>query len=156
MDPAALREATLRKARESCAVKEAFFREHAGRVTACAVAMAEAFERGGRLYAFGNGGSACDAQHVAVEFMHPIVEKRKPLPAIALACDPALLTAKGNDRDFSLSFVEQLSVQHLAVKRVLHAEHIRCVDFNLGELDVAGHDDRSLVLRAGIGDACNG
>jgi D-sedoheptulose 7-phosphate isomerase len=72
--------------------------------------MAEAFARGGRLFAFGNGGSACDAQHVVVEFMHPIVEKRKPLPAIALASDPALLTAKGNDRDFSLSFVEQLSV----------------------------------------------
>src|SRR2546421_76999 len=110
MDPAALREATLRKARESCAVKETFFREHAGRVTACAVAMAEAFERGGRLYAFGNGGSACDAQHVSVEFMHPIFEKRAPLPAMSLPCDTALITAKGNDRDFSMTFVEQLQV----------------------------------------------
>jgi D-sedoheptulose 7-phosphate isomerase len=110
MDPAGLREAILRKGRESCTVKEQFFRENAGRIAACAEAMSEAFSRGGRLYVFGNGGSACDAQHVAVEFMHPIVEKRKPLPAIALASDPALLTAKGNDRDFSLSFVEQLSV----------------------------------------------
>lgn len=110
MNPAALREAILRKALESCSVKERFFRESAGRVAACAAAMAEAFDRGGRLFVFGNGGSACDAQHVAVEFMHPIVEKRRPLPAIALASDSALLTAKGNDRDFSLSFVEQLSV----------------------------------------------
>src|SRR5712671_878923 len=110
MDPAALRDAILRKARESCAVKEQFFRENAGRIAACAAAMSDVFEAGGRLFVFGNGGSACDAQHVAVEFMHPIVEKRKALPAIALACDTALLTAKGNDRDFSLSFVEQLSV----------------------------------------------
>jgi D-sedoheptulose 7-phosphate isomerase len=110
MDPAGLREAILRKGRESCTVKEQFFRENAGRIAACAAAMSDAFEAGGRLFVFGNGGSACDAQHVAVEFMHPIVEKRKALPAIALACDSALLTAKGNDRDFSLSFVEQLSV----------------------------------------------
>jgi D-sedoheptulose 7-phosphate isomerase len=110
MNPAGLREAILRKALESCSVKERFFRESSARVAACAAAMAEAFERGGRLFVFGNGGSACDAQHVAVEFMHPIVEKRRPLPAIALASDSALLTAKGNDRDFSLSFVEQLSV----------------------------------------------
>jgi D-sedoheptulose 7-phosphate isomerase len=110
MDAAGLRESILRKALESCSVKERFFREHAGRVAQCAAAMADAFGRGGRLFAFGNGGSACDAAHVAVEFMHPIVEKRKPLPAIALAADSALLTAKGNDRDFSLSFVEQLSV----------------------------------------------
>src|SRR6267378_1824327 len=46
MDAAGLREAILRKARESCAVKEAFFREHAGRVAACAAAMADAFARG--------------------------------------------------------------------------------------------------------------
>ena len=39
---------------------------------------------GGRLFAMGNGGSACDAQHVAVEFQHPIIEKRRALPALAL------------------------------------------------------------------------
>ncbi len=60
--------------------------------------MAAAFDAGGRLFVMGNGGSACDAQHVAVEFMHPIIEKRRPLPAMALATDTALLTAVGNDR----------------------------------------------------------
>src|SRR5207253_6148094 len=93
----ALQAAILRKARESCALKEAFFSENAARIEACAAAMKEAFARGGRLFAFGNGGSACDAQHVSVEFMHPIFEKRAPLPAIALPCDTALITAKGND-----------------------------------------------------------
>jgi len=106
----ALQAAILRKARESCDLKEAFFSENAARIEACAAAMKEAFARGGRLFAFGNGGSACDAQHVSVEFMHPIFEKRAPLPAIALSCDTALITAKGNDRDFSMTFVEQLKV----------------------------------------------
>lgn len=58
----------------------------------------------------GNGGSACDAQHVAVEFQHPIIEKRKPFPALALTVDTAALTAIGNDSDFSRVFVEQLEM----------------------------------------------
>jgi D-sedoheptulose 7-phosphate isomerase len=106
----ALQEAILRKARESCEVKQSFFAEHAARIEACAAAMAESCARGATLFAFGNGGSACDAQHVAVEFMHPIFEKRAPLPSIALTTDTALLTAKGNDRDYSMTFAEQLTV----------------------------------------------
>ena len=58
----------------------------------------------------GNGGSACDAQHVAVEFLHPVIEKRKPLPAVALVTDVATLTAIGNDTDFSRIFVDQLEL----------------------------------------------
>lgn len=100
----------LRKARESNSTKERFFVENAARITACAEAMSRAFAEGGRLLAFGNGGSACDAQHVVVEFMHPIHEKRAPLPALALGSDNALLTAIGNDRDFSLAFAEQLEL----------------------------------------------
>jgi D-sedoheptulose 7-phosphate isomerase len=69
--------------------------------------MAAAFDAGGRLFVMGNGGSSCDAAHVAVEFMHPIIEKRPALPAVALAADSALLTAVGNDQDFALAFVQQ-------------------------------------------------
>jgi D-sedoheptulose 7-phosphate isomerase len=103
-----LREKVLRKCRESVTTKQEFFTEQAERIVACCAAMARAFEAGGRLFVMGNGGSACDAQHVAVEFMHPIIEKRPPLPAIALATDSALLTAVGNDQDFSVAFAEQL------------------------------------------------
>ena len=58
----------------------------------------------------GNGGSSCDALHVAVEFVHPIIEKRRAFPARALTCDTALLTAIGNDSDFSQIFAEQLKL----------------------------------------------
>jgi D-sedoheptulose 7-phosphate isomerase len=103
-----MKDAILRKARESAEVKEAFFRAEADRIEALARAMAAAFERGGRLYVMGNGGGATDAQHVAVEFCHPIIEKRRALPAIALTTDNAVLTAISNDRDFAKVFGDQL------------------------------------------------
>jgi D-sedoheptulose 7-phosphate isomerase len=103
-----MKDAILRKARESAAVAEQFFRAEADRIEALARAMAAAFHRGGRLYVMGNGGGATDAQHVAVEFCHPIVEKRRALPAVALTADQALLTAISNDRDFAKVFADQL------------------------------------------------
>jgi D-sedoheptulose 7-phosphate isomerase len=103
-----MKDAILRKARESAEVKEAFFRAEADSVEALARVMANAFEAGGRLYVMGNGGGATDAQHVAVEFSHPIIEKRRRLPAVALTTDSALLTAISNDRDFAKVFGDQL------------------------------------------------
>ncbi len=103
-------DAILRKCRESVVVKSEFFRAHAARITTLCQAMAEAFRRGSRLLVMGNGGSACDAQHVAVEFTHPIIEKRRALPAVALTTDTALLTAIGNDQDFSRIFSDQIKI----------------------------------------------
>ena len=106
-----MKDAILRKARESAELKEVFFRAEADRIEALARAMAAAFSRGGRLFVMGNGGGATDAQHVAVEFCHPIVEKRRALPALALTADPALLTAIANDRGFAKVFADQLRLQ---------------------------------------------
>jgi D-sedoheptulose 7-phosphate isomerase len=105
-----VKEAILRKARESADVKEQFFRAEADRIEALVRAMAARFSSGGRLYVMGNGGSATDAQHISLEFFHPIIEKRKALPAIALTADQALLTAISNDRDFAKVFADQLRV----------------------------------------------
>jgi D-sedoheptulose 7-phosphate isomerase len=105
-----VKDAILRKARESADVKEQFFRAEADRIEALVRAMAARFSAGGRLYVMGNGGSATDAQHISLEFFHPIVEKRKALPAIALTADQALLTAISNDRDFAKVFADQLRV----------------------------------------------
>jgi D-sedoheptulose 7-phosphate isomerase len=108
MSNTALRDAILRKCRESATTKEKFFADNADRIVACCTAMARAFDGGGRLFVMGNGGSSCDAAHVSVEFMHPIIEKRPALPAVALTTDTAILTAVGNDQDFSMAFVQQL------------------------------------------------
>ena len=98
----------LRKARESSDVARAIVERDGERIEACVHAMAARFRRGGRLWTFGNGGSACDAQHAALEFLHPIVEKRRALPAIALSADAATMSAIANDRDFALVFAEPL------------------------------------------------
>jgi len=105
-----LRDAILRKAGESAELKTRFFDENADLLIRCVERLAESFRSGGRLLVMGNGGSACDAQHVAIEFQHPIIEKRKPLPAMALTVDTAALTAIGNDGDFARVFVEQLDM----------------------------------------------
>jgi D-sedoheptulose 7-phosphate isomerase len=107
----ALADGFLRKARESAALEVAFLEQHAPMLEACVRALGERLAGGGRLHVMGNGGSACDAQHVAVEFQHPIIEKRRALPALALTGDAAFLTAVGNDLDFSQAFARQLDVQ---------------------------------------------
>jgi D-sedoheptulose 7-phosphate isomerase len=98
----------MRQCHEVMDVKERFFSENAQRIAECCQAMAAAFSAGGKLLVFGNGGSSCDAAHMAVECTHPIIEKRPALPAISLTTDMAMLTAVGNDQDFSLAYVQQL------------------------------------------------
>ncbi len=105
-----MRQGILEKARESAEVKVRFFEENAAALEACARRLAERFQAGGRLLTLGNGGSATDAEHAAVEFVHPIVEKRRALPALALTTATATLTAIGNDTDFSRVFVDQLEI----------------------------------------------
>ena len=102
------REAILRKVSESVAVKRQFFEENAERIAELCQSMAQRFLQGKKLFIMGNGGSACDALHIAVEFKHPIIEKRRPLPAEALMTDLATVSAISNDLDFSRIFVNQL------------------------------------------------
>lgn len=100
----------LRQCREAIDAKEHFFAANAERIAECCQTMAKAFDNGARLWVFGNGGSCCDALHMAVECTHPIIERRPALPAIALTTDIATLTAIGNDQDFSLAYSQQLRV----------------------------------------------
>ena len=101
-------EAILRKVHESIDVKRQFFEQNCGRIADLCQVMARQFLQGRKLFVMGNGGSACDALHVAVEFKHPIIEKRRPLPAEALMTDLATVSAISNDADFSRVFVDQL------------------------------------------------
>ena len=103
-------ESILKKARESAATQLGFFEANAAGIAACAQAMAARVREGGRVFTMGNGGSACDAQHLAVECAHPIVEKRRALPALCLSSDAARLTAVGNDTDFARAFADELEL----------------------------------------------
>ena len=104
-----MKDSILRKAKESAALKLAFFEENAAAIEACARALAIRLHEGGRLWVMGNGGSACDADHLAVEFTHPVLEKRRAFPATSLL-HTATVTAIANDRDFSCAFEDQLKI----------------------------------------------
>lgn len=102
------KESVLRKCHESAEMKQKFFEANASVLENVCRRLAEALAAGHKLFVMGNGGSSCDAMHVAVEFVHPIIEKRRAFPAFALTNDTVLLTAISNDSDFSQSFAEQL------------------------------------------------
>jgi D-sedoheptulose 7-phosphate isomerase len=70
--------------------------------------LCDAFEKGGRLYTFGNGGSAADAQHLAAELVGRYKRERRPLPAIALSVDPSVVTCIANDYAYEDVFARQV------------------------------------------------
>src|SRR5436853_435223 len=70
---------------QTMAVSESFFRAESERVARACREMARRFQLGGRLLAFGAGPAASDAQHVAVEFVHPVTVGRRAFPALALS-----------------------------------------------------------------------
>lgn len=98
----------MEKARESIEVKARFFEENKDGVLSASLDVARAFHHGRKMLVCGNGGSATDAQHIAVEFMHPVTVGRKALPAICLANDMAMVTAIGNDVGFADVFTRQI------------------------------------------------
>jgi D-sedoheptulose 7-phosphate isomerase len=106
-----MRDAILRKVQESTETATAFFAEQAAPLARCVRDLAARLRDGGRLWTMGNGGSACDAQHAAIEFAHPILAKRRAFPALALTTDGVALTALANDGDFARVFAEQLELQ---------------------------------------------
>jgi D-sedoheptulose 7-phosphate isomerase len=77
------REELLRRNR----IFEAFFRTEAPRLAEACHEMSRRFLAGGRLLAFGNGSAATDAQHVSVEFVHPVIVGKRALPALDLGPD---------------------------------------------------------------------
>ena len=99
------------KARDSRETNARFFGEHGPTLVAAAKALADVYRRGGRMYSMGNGGSSCDASHVAVEFVHPITAGRPALAATNLVADLAMISAVGNDLGFEHVFVRQLLAQ---------------------------------------------
>lgn len=110
VSPDPWRERVLRKCLESVEVKQKFFDRYAHEIGELSQKMADRFVRGRRLWVMGNGGSACDAQHVAVEFIHPIIEKRRALPALDLVSQIPVVTAISNDKDFARVFVDQIEL----------------------------------------------
>jgi len=86
-----------------------FLEEQGDAVVAAARMLAAVLRSGGRVFIFGNGGSAADAQHLAAEFVNRFQVERPPLAALALTTDTSILTAVANDYDFSQVFAKQIA-----------------------------------------------
>jgi D-sedoheptulose 7-phosphate isomerase len=94
------------KMEESYCLRQATLRDCQSLIEAAATKMAERFEAGARLFAFGNGGSATDADGTVALFRDP--PTGRPLPALSLVADRAVLTALANDVGYDLVFSRQL------------------------------------------------
>ena len=99
---------------------ESFFEAEASRLAEACHEMSRRFLDGGRLLAFGNGSAATDAQHVSVEFVHPVIVGKRALPALDLGPDferrlPVLLQPEDMVMGFAFPEAEE------AVERTLRA-----------------------------------
>ena len=77
-------------------------------VAAACHAMAVRFHQGGKLVVFGTGTSSTDAQHVAVEFVHPVIVGKRALPAISLTTDVATVTGVAARDGLDAIFAHQI------------------------------------------------
>jgi D-sedoheptulose 7-phosphate isomerase len=84
--------------------------EQAGTVALACHAMAARFHQGGTLLVFGTGGSSADAQHVAVEFVHPVIVGKRALPALSLTSDVATVTGLAAGEGMAAVFAHQVRV----------------------------------------------
>ena len=105
---AQVRHSTLEKCREVVALRRATLDRSVAQIVAAGRAMASAFARGAMLLAFGNGGSATDAQDIVYDLVYPSFPGAQPLPAIALVNDVAVITAIGNDVGFDSVYTRQV------------------------------------------------
>jgi len=103
-----LLESVRQKAEHSVTVKQTFFQENTQLIVDTAYTIARIYQNDGRLLSMGNGGSSCDASHIAVEFLHPITAGRPALTVINLVVDTAMITAVSNDVGVDHVFVRQL------------------------------------------------
>jgi D-sedoheptulose 7-phosphate isomerase len=108
-----VRASTVAKIAEIAELRQTVAERDADRLAECAAQAAARFAAGGRLFAFGNGGSATDAQQLATLFLNPGGDGAggnwPPLPAFGLANDTSVLTALANDIGVEVVFARQLA-----------------------------------------------
>ena len=104
-----VRRSTLDKCADVIALRQRMLDEYETQLSAAATSMAERFARGGKLVAFGNGGSATDADDAAADCLTPVGKGWRALPALSLPADGATSSAVANDVGVEHVFVRQLA-----------------------------------------------
>jgi len=135
---------------QSIAIPEIFFTQEAEQIAQACWAMARRFHEGGRLLAFGNGAWATDAQHISVEFVHPVIVGKRALPALALTNDSATLS--------SIHTAEAIFVRQLRV--LAHSQDIALgfsPDGNCANIQAALDEAKHMgLLTLGLGGGNGG
>lgn len=103
-----VRQSILAKSSELIALRRLTLETQRGAIVAAGQAMAAAFGRGATLFAFGNGGSATDAQDLVADLLNPPCAEWASLPAMTLTNDAATLTAVANDVGVVNIFTRQI------------------------------------------------
>jgi D-sedoheptulose 7-phosphate isomerase len=107
---AGVAESIVAKARDGERLREQVAERQAEALARAVQAIAGRLEVGGRVLAFGNGGSSTDATDFAIDCVEPPPGMR-PVPALSLACEPAILSAISNDVGVELVFLRQIIAQ---------------------------------------------
>ncbi|HEY7188844.1 MAG TPA: SIS domain-containing protein, partial [Vicinamibacterales bacterium] len=94
---------------DTLAAHRRFADERVDATVAAADAIARSLSAGGTLLAFGNGGSAADAQHLVAELVGRFEKDRRPFAAVALTADSSVLTTIGNDYGYEQIFARQIA-----------------------------------------------
>lgn len=105
---AQVRHSTLEKCREIVVLRQKTLAREGENIAAAGRALADRFAAGGTFFAFGNGGSATDVQDIVADLLDPPHPDWRPLPALALTSDVAVVTAVGNDVGFENVFTRQI------------------------------------------------
>jgi D-sedoheptulose 7-phosphate isomerase len=142
-------------------LKRSFFEKEAARVLEAGQQLAAVLRSGNKILAFGNGGSAADAQHFTSELVNRYVLDRPALPAMALTTDTSTLTSVANDSDYRFVFSRQVEAfgeagdAALAIStsgnsaNVLEAVEV-CRQRGLETLGLAGRDGGKLAARVDL------
>lgn len=117
-----------RRFESSTTIPEIFFAAEADRIAQACWAMASRFHRGGRLIAFGNGAWASDAQHVSVEFVHPVIVGKRALPAISLTSDNALVGGNAAKMQFTRQLTMLARPQDIAMGFSFDGEDVNILE----------------------------
>ncbi len=110
MESANLEELLTTRFTQSMTIPEQFFSHEAEQIARACWDMARRFHQGGRLLAFGNGACATDAQHISVEFVHPVIVGKRALPALALTNDSATMSGLAASKTREAIFMRQLQM----------------------------------------------
>jgi D-sedoheptulose 7-phosphate isomerase len=143
---------------DSLGLKRRFFETEGERVLEAGRLLAGVLRGGRKIFAFGNGGSAADAQHFSSELVNRYVLARPALPAIALTTDTSTLTSVANDTGYRFVFSRQLEAlgstgdAALAISTSGHSENVLeavevCRKKGIPAIGLTGRDGGALSAR---------